>query len=330
MLTPDQMSSEALVLYQRLLHTDIIANHKYDLNSRVTKFYDYMADELPEELSTITVIEDEIDSMVEKLRLKHLIVEHPEAVAEGDSVKCKCLSDGKYHDRPILLYPGLELPGAERAEKDVLGVCVGVPFDTEIGEEKVKLVIEEISRQSNTVVNDALVQTEGLKGVATVEAYRDWCRKEIEEKKKEALSEKIAAWFFQNFLEKAEIYEDEQEKQQWAIDRAKLWMEMDRSVTAEDSEKYNAELNERIQDNLEQFRGYIAQIGIANAGGIHYGPEETAARIVESVTLFDIDYSDYEGVMAKVNMTYFMEVVYLECTKEILKANAMSKLKEVV
>ena len=51
---------------------------------------------------------------------------------------------------------------------------------------------------------------------------------------------------------------------------------------------------------------------------------------MESVTLFDIDYSDYEGVMAKVNMTYFMEVVYLECTKEILKANAMSKLKEVV
>ena len=62
MLTPDKMSKEAFSLYERVLHTDIIACHKYDLNSRVERLYPYMEDTLPDEYSGVNVTEDEIDS----------------------------------------------------------------------------------------------------------------------------------------------------------------------------------------------------------------------------------------------------------------------------
>ncbi|MCF0135466.1 MAG: hypothetical protein HUJ69_03485 [Lachnospiraceae bacterium] len=260
-------------------------------------------------------------------------MEHPEVIAEGDSVKCRCMTEGLYRSRTVLLYPGKELPGAEQAEKDAVGKKQGESFATELGGLHVELSVEEISRHSNTVVSDKMVQLEQLDGVNTISEYREWCRQSVENRKKEALAEQIAAWFYKNALEKSEYSIDEAEMKAWAYARAKMFFELElmgkgqnAMEIAADPVLYDREIEERAAENTDHFREYLLQIAIANAGGIHYGPEETAARIVDCVKLFDLDYSDYDGIMSRVNMTYFMEVVYLEGSKEILIKNALAGL----
>jgi uncharacterized protein (DUF2344 family) len=320
-------------LYEKIFHTDAVANYNYEMKSRITKLYDYMLEDIPGDLIPPAVTDQEVEEKLKALEVKYMVVvENPENVETDDSVLCECLTENAFDNRKICLYPGKKLPGAERAEQDVLGVGINKTFCTELCGKKIELAVLKISRLEDVVITDDLVKKEGIEGVETIAAYRNWCRHMLELDKKNKAAQNVIGFFFKRILDKSEFEIDQQEKKNWTYDRAKMFLELDSANNRngneiiKDSDLMQAELVQRAKEMEGSFNEYLAYVAISQGAGVKYGPEEAAKVIEDSAKAAKMDFED---AMRHVNMRHLLEIVYMNSTKDILIQNALKKLQDV-
>ena len=99
----------------------------------VSKLYDRHCIAVPEEMRKWhTDGREEADQQLKALSYAHGTEINADKVQTGDSVHLRC-DEGKLQGRVVLIYPGLELPGAADAEKAVMGHCVNDVIMTKIG-----------------------------------------------------------------------------------------------------------------------------------------------------------------------------------------------------
>jgi uncharacterized protein (DUF2344 family) len=176
------------------------------------------------------------------------------------------------------------------------------------------------------------VKKEGIEGVETIAAYRNWCRRMLELDKKNKSAQKIIGFFFKRVIDKSEFEIDQQEKKNWTYDRAKMFLELDSANNRngneiiKDSDLMQAELVQRAKEMEGSFNEYLAYVAISQGAGVKYGPEEAAKVIEDSAKAAKMDFED---AMRHVNMRHLLEIVYMNSTKDILIQNALKKLQDV-
>lgn len=146
------------------------------MNGVVSSLYDIDSIVVPEELLKADIDEQKVDAEVQALSKRYAREEQADEAAAGDRVDCQADSENYPDGRTILLYIGMKLPGAEKAEEAVIGKKAGDTVSTVLAEKHVTLKIQKIVRRTPVEVNDALIAGMGIENVKTIEDYKAYIR----------------------------------------------------------------------------------------------------------------------------------------------------------
>lgn len=261
----------------------------------VSKLYDIDCVVIPEELLDIHVDDQKVEQGLKQLAMRFAAEQPAETVEKGDVVYGQP-DAGSYADgRKILIFTGVEMPGAEKAAQAVLGLRAGDTVQTEIYEKPVTLTVQKIIRRIPAPIDDQLAVRLGAEGVATVED----CRKYLREKAMADIrleNSKEIAHLYVDALHKNSVYEyDEAE--------AEAYIDSVYDEIAAEYASYGIELTEKElrQEILEQKKQEWMMQAFCQAHGLEVDRAEAEAeaeQMMEMMALMGEDVSDREKYMA--------------------------------
>lgn len=181
------------------------------MNGFVSKLCDIDSIRIPDELLEVHADEQTVDERVRSLSTQYARETEVSAAAQGDVVFCAA-DPARYPDgRAVILYTALALPGAEDAVRAVIGKAAGEAFAAELAGGRVQLQVQKIVRLIPAEVNDALIASLGIEGVATVEAYRGYVREKLLADLRVERSKEIMRVYFDAIEAESEFSYDEAE-----------------------------------------------------------------------------------------------------------------------
>lgn len=182
----------------------------------VTSLYPLEKVDLPEEFLDVAVSPEQVEEALNRLSLRYAEEGEADTVQAGDTVYCHADPDSYPDGRTILLYPGIQMPGAEEAAQALTGRRAAESFSTTLGEKEVTLTIEKIVRPVPVEVNDALIASMGIEGVNTVEEYRAYV---AEKMRQDAMTEKhkLAMAYVERWLEENSTFAFEEGELEEAV-----------------------------------------------------------------------------------------------------------------
>lgn len=272
------------------------------MKSYVSKLYDISQVKVPEEMIRWRIGSEELEKQLETLAGSHSEEFQPDMVCDGDSVRLSCSG------RPdVLLFPGLALPGAEEAEKAVVGLNVGGTLRASIGGTERMMTVCEIRRRIPAVVNDALVQAEKIEGVNNLEEYRRWYQDKTEEQNRSSAVKEIAFFLFEEIRDHSEYSLDQEEMKAWIDTEAQLRfdesiaMGMDPHIPDEGVELLTDEQAiERIQENLvPEFKMILVGKAMCEQSGISITWEDLRSEFEQFMPPDQEDVTEEERERAK-------------------------------
>ena len=181
------------------------------MKGTVSSLYDIDSIVIPDDMVKITVDERRVKEETEALSKRYAKEELTETAEKGDLVYCQADKESYPDGRSILVYPGLQLPGAHEAEEALIGKTAGNSVACELAGKQVVLTVEKIIRRTPVPVDDALVASVGIKGVDSVSAYKDYIRNRLEEDLKMENGKAITALYIQQMTENSTYEYDTQE-----------------------------------------------------------------------------------------------------------------------
>ncbi len=187
------------------------------MRSIVTELCDRSRLTVPEDMTKWRVGPDELDEQLNTLACSHAREFQPDTVQTGDSVRLSC--PGRPND--VLLFPGLGLPGAEDAERAVIGLHVGDALTAPICGAAQTMTVQEIRRRAPAAIDDGLIQAEHIEGVATIEDYRRWYQTKTEEENKANAAKNIAFFLMDEIRDHSKYALDQAEVDAWCDRRAR-------------------------------------------------------------------------------------------------------------
>lgn len=257
----------------------------------VSKLYDMDRVEIPAELLDLHVDDQKVELGLKQLAMRYATECPAETVEKGDVVYAKPDGDSYPDERKILIFTGIDMPGAEAAVEAVLGRKKGDVVKTELYDRPVTLTIQNLIRRIPAPIDDSLAVHMGVEGIKTLED----CRSHLREK---ALSDirlensKEIAHIYVDALHKYSVYEYDEAEAEAYID----------SVYDEIAAEYaqygmNPTEEELRKDILEQKKQEWMIQAFCKAYGLEVDPEEAAKeaeQMMEMMALMGEDVSDRE------------------------------------
>lgn len=217
------------------------------MNGCVKDLFDLENIIIPDDMLDICVDEQKIQDEVNNLALRYAKEIEVDTVDKGDMVCCE-VDRVVYPDgRHILIYTGIEIPGAEKAVDDVLDKKVGDTVITLLCNKNVELRIVKITRKVPATVNNELVVGIGIDGVSTVEEYKNYVRKRDWTNQKTEKNKELVYFILQEMVSKS-TYSYKQEDMDEYI---KSVMEEYAEQMAEMAEMGMEESEEEIKSGIE-------------------------------------------------------------------------------
>ena len=161
----------------------------------VEKLCDIDSIVIPEELLECNVDEQQVEDAVQSLSVRYAKEEAAEQVSKGDFVSCQADKESYSDGRSILIYPGMNIPGAENAEEAVIGKNAEDVVATSIAGKRVTLTIKKIVHRIPAKVTDTLIAGIGLDGVSTISQYKDYTRAKMLEDQKMEKNKEIIRYY---------------------------------------------------------------------------------------------------------------------------------------
>ena len=190
------------------------------MKSQVITLYEVKNVAVPAELCAWQVDEAEIDARISALAMEYAAETAVETAAEGDCAVCRGAENSPLADRTVLIFPGRAIPGAEEAEKVVIGKKTGEQAAVALAGAETVLTIEKILRRQPAAVDDALIQELEIDGVTTVAGYRAYFRNECEQSNRTMAVRQISSYLFQELVERSDFAIDRGEMDAWTGKRA--------------------------------------------------------------------------------------------------------------
>lgn len=180
------------------------------MKGTVTKLREVDSVQIPADMLSVSVSPQQVDDELHQLAMRYANKTQVQAVQPGDIVTCK--AHGGYADgRNVLLFTGLDIPGAQAAVQAALGKTVGDEFACTLAEKAVNLVVESITRLTPAEVNDALIASMNMDGVTTVGAYRQYAEDMLKQREKSEKNKLAMNYVMDQMLEGSEFAYDEAE-----------------------------------------------------------------------------------------------------------------------
>ena len=177
----------------------------------VEKLCDIDSIVIPEEMLECSVDEQQVEAAVQSLSVRYAKEEPAKLVSQGDFVSCQADQESYPDGRTILIYPGMNMPGAENAEAAVIGKKPEDVVSTSIAGKSVTLTIKKIIHRIPAQVNDELVAGIGLDGVSTIAQYKDHIRTKMLEDQKMEKSKEIVRYFIDKMTNESTYQYDQAE-----------------------------------------------------------------------------------------------------------------------
>lgn len=181
------------------------------MNGFVKKLCDIDSIEIPAQLLEVNIDMQRVEDEMKALPMRYAKESTADIAAEGDIVRCAADKESYPDGRTVLLFTGVSLPGAEEAAAAALGKRAGDVLETKLAGKSVKLTVSEVIRRVPVEVNDELIASIGIEGVATVEAYREYLVKQAEADAKLEMSKALMRHIMDEFLNGSEFDYDEAE-----------------------------------------------------------------------------------------------------------------------
>lgn len=190
------------------------------MKSTVLKLYDRRQITIPKDMVKWRISDEEVEQQLVVLSRTYGKESEAEQVEKGDSVRLSC-EEGALRGRIILLYPGLNMPGAVEAESAVLGRKVKERIVTAINGDSVTLTVEEIIRRTPADINDELVKNVHEEGVNTLDDYRRAYRERTEEQNRQQAKKRISFFVMEEIARHSEYALDNEELENWKDEAAR-------------------------------------------------------------------------------------------------------------
>lgn len=187
------------------------------MNGFVTKLYDVDSIAIPAEYLKTQIDAQHIEDEVKALSLRCARETKADQAVEGDLVRCRADKNSYPDNRTILLFTGVQLPGAEEAAKAAVGKHPGDVFTASLAGKTVQLTVEEVIRRVPVPVDDAAVAALGMEGVATVEAYRAYLTEKAEKEQKQEQGKQILRHFMDEMVNGSQYSYDENEMTAYVV-----------------------------------------------------------------------------------------------------------------
>ena len=250
------------------------------MKTKVTKLYDVDLIPTPEGIPDWHVDEASVDALLEALAAQRSTETEVREVQMGDTVFCA--AGGKYAGRTVLIYPGRNMPGAEAAEKAVLGSAPGGTVKTELGGAPAVLTVKKIVRRAPAKIDDALIRDENIDGVDTVEKYRVYIKDKTEEQNRSFSAKHLSAALREELIARSEYEVDEAEQEAWTDNAAQEMLKMyeaegiDPHVPEEGTDFLtDEEVMENFKNQLRpQFLALAVSRAFCEERGVVFGEEE--------------------------------------------------------
>ena len=182
----------------------------------VNKLYDIDSIEIPAEMLNVCVDEQRIEEEIRTLSLRFAKETTADCVEKGDLVYCQADENSYPDGRTILIYTGMNLPGAEAAAAALADKKVGDTVATTLAEKSVTLIVTKVLRRTPVEVNDALIAGMNIDGVHTVEDYKAYVRARITADLQMENSKMITKYFIDQMTENSTYTYDEAEMEAYA------------------------------------------------------------------------------------------------------------------
>ena len=257
----------------------------------VNKLYDIDSVVIPAELLDIHVDEQNVEMGMRQLAMRYATECPAEVIEKGDVVYALPDKESYADGRVILIFTGIDMPGAEIASQDVLGAKVGDAVSTELYAQQVTLVVQKIVRRVPAPIDDQLAIRMGIVGVTTVEECRSYLREKA-----------LADIRLENSKEIAHIYVDALHKNstyEYDEAEAKAYIDSVYDEVAAEYASYGMELSEEQlrQDILEQKKQEWMIRAFCEDHGLEVDTSEVeseAEQMMEMMALMGEDVSDRE------------------------------------
>lgn len=180
------------------------------MEGTVTKLREVASVQIPADMLSVSVAPQQVDDELHQLALRYADKTRVQTVQAGDIVTCKAV-DAYADGRCVLLFTGLNIPGAEKAVQAVLGKNAGDEFTCTLADKNVCLVVESIVRLTPVEVNDALIESLNMEGVTTVAAYRRYAEDMLKSREKDEKNKLAMNYVMDQMLEGSEFAYDQAE-----------------------------------------------------------------------------------------------------------------------
>lgn len=181
------------------------------MNGCVNKLCDIDSIVIPEEILDASIDEQRVEEELQTLAMRYAKESQEETVEKGDLVYCAADADSYPDGRTILIYTGMEMPEAKEAAEAVIGKKTGEAVAAVLAGKNVTLTIKKILRRTPVEVNDSLIESTGIDGVTTVEAYKEYIREKLMADAQMEASKMSVAFMIQNMTAKSTYTYDEAE-----------------------------------------------------------------------------------------------------------------------
>lgn len=276
------------------------------MKGQVTRLLEADKVQLPAEMLSVSITPRQVEEEVHQLSMRYASQVPAQTVEPGDVVTCQPDPDAYADGRSILLYTGLDIPGAGAAAKAVLGKQAGDSLSVSLGEKQVTLTVKEIIRLAPADISDGLIASLKLEGVATVEDYRRYAaamlkQRELDDKRKMAVG-----YVMERMLEGSEFSYDPAELEAYFAAHLEEIVAEYREYGMEGTEE---DIRCDVLKQLEQ--GWMAE-EICRRSGFEAdmaAVEEEASQMLEMMTLMGETPPDRETLLEKgIRNMYIMEM----------------------
>lgn len=290
------------------------------MDIKVKKLYDVSQVVVPEEMTKWKVTDTQVEEQLEVLRRLTAVETEAETVEKGDCVCCSC-SAGALKGRTVLIYPGMNLPGAEAAEEAVLSAKPGSEFTVELNGEAV-LKVEKIVHRVPAEISDDLAKAQGIEGVETLDDYRAWYRKTTGETQRAQVLQQIKNYILDEVAKYSEFEYDEAEVNGWIEEQMQMQLAFEAEQTG-----MPAEMSEEERQGMSEFIFLnMTRVTVMEQICENHGFTFTADMFVDEVKSLIGDMPGMEDMVQEYAESYAGNA-YMEKVLELLDEQAQSCLE---
>ena len=220
------------------------------MNGVVSSLYDIDSIVIPEDMLQVCIDEQRVEDDVRSLSIRFAKESPADQVEKGDLAYCQADKESYPDQRTVLIYTGLDLPGAEEAKAAVIGKKAGDSVSCKLAGKNVILTVQKVLRRTPVEVDDALIAGMGLEGVTTVAAYKDHVRERLTADQEMENSKMAVALYIRTMTENSTYTYDEKEMEAYVQSVMAEYVKEAEEVTGETVDE--AEVKEGIVSQCEQ------------------------------------------------------------------------------